>query len=62
MTNEETFGLEILKEKYPEAWEALPDIYREDSCPCFTFFIDGNNLCAEYNGEWIWDNTKWLSK
>jgi hypothetical protein len=40
------FDLNELHTNYPEAYNALPDSYKNDSC--LTFFIDvNNNLCAE---------------
>jgi hypothetical protein len=47
---EKDFGLNELHTNYPEAYDALPDPYKNDSC--LTFFIDVNNhLCAEDDGE-----------
>jgi hypothetical protein len=40
------FGLEELKISYPEAYNSLPEAYKEDSC--LVFFIDVNShVCAE---------------
>jgi hypothetical protein len=55
------FGMNELRDKYPGAYNALPEAYQNDNC--LTFFLDiNNNLCAEYNmgGEWIWNGKIWL--
>jgi hypothetical protein len=58
---EADFDLNTVMDLFPEAYEALPEPYKNDSC--LTFFLDVNgNLCAEFdlggeflfvgNGEW----------
>lgn len=62
------FGLKELEKDHPEAYEALPDAYKNDSA--LVFFIDKNgNLCAEgdfgtSNLEeflWVSDTNEWVA-
>lgn len=36
-----------VQETFPEAWEALPEPYKNDSC--LTFYTDGEGLWAIYD-------------
>jgi hypothetical protein len=56
------FGLVELEERFPAAYGALPEPYRNDSC--LVFFVDINgNLCAELDigGEYLWTGEKWVT-
>ena len=58
-----SFDLKELQLRFPEAYNALPESYQNDSC--LEFFLDANNyLCAEYDlgGEFLFDlaSKKWL--
>lgn len=55
------FGLKELLARFPEAYRALPQIYKEDSV--LVFFIDINqNLCAEHDlgEEFLWNGEIWI--
>lgn len=67
-SDDEDFGLEKLEKEYPEAYEALPEPYKNDSA--LVFFIDKNgNLCAEGDfgtkslEEYLWvtDTKEWVA-
>ncbi len=55
------FDLATVQDLFPEAYEALPEPYKNDSC--LTFFIDVNgHLCAELDigGEFMFtDSGEW---
>lgn len=45
----------------PEAFEALPESYKNDHA--LTFYIDVlGDLCADHDlgGTWVWSGTKWV--
>ncbi len=53
-----TLSYQEVQEKHGEAWKALPEAYKEDSC--LTFFLDCHeNLCAlhDLGGECMWDDS-----
>lgn len=56
------FDINKLEELFPQAYKALPECYKEDSC--LVFFIDNNdNLCAEFDlgGEFLsTEDSKWI--
>ncbi len=67
-SDDEDFGLEKLQKEHPEAYEALPEPYKNDSA--LVFFIDKNgNLCAEgdFGTEnleeftWLTDTKEWIA-
>lgn len=53
-----------VQNSYPEAWNALPEPYKNDSC--LKFFLDVNdNLCADCElglnvEECVWDGSEWV--
>lgn len=57
------FGLMAVETHFPEAYEALPELYKDDSC--LRFFLDVNgNLCAqnENDEEFLFDEVaaEWI--
>lgn len=55
------FGLDKLEASWPNAYKALPEPYRNDSC--LVFFVDVNgHLCAEsdFGEEYVWSDGVWL--
>lgn len=58
--SDKELGNDLLKlaELYPEAYEALPEPYKNDRA--LTFYVDVNgNLCADHDlgGTWVWNGT-----
>lgn len=54
------FELDELETKFPEAYEALPDSYKNDSC--LKFFVDINvHLCSEDDNKsvYLFTEGKW---